>query len=74
MKHFLISLINFYQLFLSFDTGLLRIFAPGGACKYSVRCSEYTKLAILEFGTVKGIGLGIKRILSCNNWRLSWNQ
>jgi len=73
MKQISISLINFYQIFLSFDTGLLRILVPGGACKYPVHCSEYTKAMITEFGVVKGIRLGFMRILSCNNWRAGWN-
>ncbi len=60
-----IQLINFYQIFLSFDTGLLRIFAPNGACKYPVTCSEYTKQAIIEHGVLKGILLGGRRIISC---------
>ncbi len=60
-----IKLIEFYQLFLSFDTGILRVFAPGGACRYEVRCSEYTKRQIRQFGVIKGSFLGFKRILSC---------
>ncbi len=60
-----VFLINFYQIFLSFDRGVLSILAPGGACKYSISCSEYTKQSILEFGFLKGILLGFKRIISC---------
>lgn len=44
------------------------ILAPGGTCRYEVSCSEYTKQAILSFGVQKGIGMGFKRILSCNRW------
>ncbi len=61
----IIFLITFYQKFLSFDRGILAIFAPGGACKYEVCCSEYTKLEIREVGVVRGIIMGIKRIWSC---------
>ncbi|MBI2315450.1 membrane protein insertion efficiency factor YidD [Candidatus Daviesbacteria bacterium] len=65
MKKLLINIIKFYQLYLSFDKGILVIFAPGGACRNKISCSEYTKQAILKYGVVKGIKLGIKRIWSC---------
>lgn len=65
MQKLLISLINFYQTFLSFDRGVLTIFAPGGACRYNPSCSEYTKKAIRDFGAVRGSLMGLKRIWSC---------
>ena len=65
MKKLLISAVEFYQTFLSFDKGVLAIFAPGGACKYSISCSEYAKGQIEEFGVFKGVWLGLKRIWSC---------
>ena len=65
MQNLLINLINFYQKYLSFDRGVLAVFAPGGACKHSISCSEYAKQSILEHGVFKGIGLGLKRIWSC---------
>lgn len=65
MSTIFIVVIEFYQRYLSFDTGILRVLAPGGACKYSVRCSEYTKQKIREYGALKGSMLGIKRIWSC---------
>ncbi|OGE17675.1 hypothetical protein A3F00_01255 [Candidatus Daviesbacteria bacterium RIFCSPHIGHO2_12_FULL_37_11] len=74
MKKLLIKLIEFYQRFISFDSGILKIFAPGGACRYSPTCSEYTKQAILENGGLKGGWLGIKRIISCNPWKVQWNK
>lgn len=66
MKRLLISLIHFYQIFLSFDTGVLRVFAPGGACRFNPSCSEYFKQAILRYGIFKGCVFGLKRILLCN--------
>lgn len=65
MKNLFISLIEFYQAVLSFDKGLLSVFAPGGACKDNPSCSEYTKRAIKESGVVQGIWLGLKRIWRC---------
>lgn len=58
-------LINFYQLYLSFDRGLLRLLVPGGACRMSPSCSEYTKRMILRQGLIRGLWLGGRRILSC---------
>jgi putative membrane protein insertion efficiency factor len=65
MSNLCIRLIEFYQKYLSFDTGLLAVLAPGGACKFRPTCSEYTKQRIKELGVIKGGWLGIKRILSC---------
>jgi uncharacterized protein len=69
MKKLLISLINIYQNYFSFDRGLLMVLAPGGACRYEVSCSEFTKQAISEYGVEKGLVIGVKRILSCNPWK-----
>ena len=65
MSFLVLALISFYQKYLSFDTGLLMFFTPGGACKYEVRCSEYTKQAIMKKGFLKGLYLGMRRIISC---------
>lgn len=35
-------------------------------CRYSPTCSEYMIIAIKKHGLIKGIYLGIKRILRCN--------
>jgi len=34
-------------------------------CRCTPTCSEYTKEAIETYGVIKGIKLGIKRILKC---------
>lgn len=65
MSKIFIKLIEFYQKYLSFDTGALAFLAPGGSCKYSPTCSEYTKQAIKRYGVFKGLNMGIKRIISC---------
>ena len=57
MKKILIKLIEIYQNI------------PGNFhnyCNYYPTCSEYMKQAIIYYGVVKGIYLGIKRILRCN--------
>ena len=61
MRKFLIKLINFYQNkispYLQFN---------GIHCKYYPSCSEYMKQAINKYGCIKGIFLGLIRILKCN--------
>ena len=61
MKKMLIKFISFYKKAISpflEDRGV--------HCKYEPTCSEYTKQAIEKYGCVKGLFLGIKRILKCN--------
>ena len=61
MKKILIKDINFYQKHISSWLESKNIH-----CKFYPTCSEYTKQAIEKYGVVKGIALGIKRILRCN--------
>lgn len=65
MKKIIVELISFYQVFLSFDRGLLAILAPGGACKHSPTCSEYTKQMIQKHGVLSGLYKGGLRVISC---------
>ena len=65
MKNLFINLIIFYQTYLSFDRGLLAYFAPGGACKHEVTCSQFTKQMIQKYGVGKGLWLGVNRLWRC---------
>lgn len=58
MKHIFILFIKGYQRFLS---PLL-----GSRCCYYPSCSQYTREAIEEYGAIKGLWLGIKRISRCH--------
>jgi len=62
MKYFLLKLIKAYQY----------IFRPilGNHCRFSPSCSEYMQEAIQRHGVIKGIIMGLKRILRCAPWSL----
>lgn len=57
MKKILISLIHLYQ-----KVPL----ASHGACHFYPTCSNYMIDAINEYGSLKGVYLGVKRILRCH--------
>ena len=61
MKKLFIFFINFYQNKIS---PYLQF--KGIHCKYYPSCSEYMKQAINKYGCVKGIFLGLIRLLKCN--------
>ena len=54
----LIAMVRWYQ----------RNISPliGGHCKYRPTCSQYMIDAITKYGPVKGVLMGIWRILRCN--------
>ena len=54
-------IINWYQKNIS-----LWLESKNIKCKYYPSCSEYTKQAIEKYGVLKGIFLGISRIIRCN--------
>ncbi len=57
MKKLLIFIIELYQ-----NMPLL----SHSMCRFTPTCSEYTKQAIKRYGTIKGLKLGIKRIIRCH--------
>ena len=61
MKKILIKIIEWYQKHISLWLQQKYI-----NCKYYPTCSEYTKQALEKYGTIKGIRLGVWRILRCN--------
>lgn len=58
MKKLVLILIKFYQKFIS------PMFPP--SCRFTPTCSQYTFEAVEKYGPIKGLFLGLKRILRCN--------
>lgn len=50
--------IRFYQLFIS-------PILPK-SCRYDPTCSEYAVIAIRKYGIIRGLYMGLKRILRCH--------
>lgn len=57
MKYFLVGIIKIYQL-IPFNSHNL--------CRFTPTCSEYMIDAIKKYGSIKGLYLGIKRVLRCH--------
>jgi len=55
-----ILLVRFYQLAIS------PLFP--GTCRYTPTCSKYCIDALKKYGPLKGLYLGVKRVISCNPW------
>lgn len=68
IKKIILFLIKIYQKTLSRDTGWLSYIYGERTCRFHPTCSQYTYEAIKRFGVVKGIYLGIRRILRCHPW------
>jgi len=60
--------IKTYQILISFDHGLLKIFYPDGYCRFHPSCSQYGYEAINRFGVIKGTFLAMKRLTRCHPW------
>ncbi len=50
--------VRFYQNFISPHLGKI--------CRFYPSCSEYCEQAVEKYGLVKGLWLGMKRVLRCN--------
>lgn len=57
MKNIILKLIRFYQ-----KTKFFHV------CRFTPTCSEYTYQAIEKYGSLKGLFLGLKRIIRCHPW------
>jgi len=60
IKKIILKIIKFYQIFISPSLGY--------NCRFYPSCSQYSYLAIKKYGILKGIFLGVKRVLKCHPW------
>jgi putative membrane protein insertion efficiency factor len=58
MKAALVKFITFYQRYISV------FMAP--CCRFYPSCSEYTIEALMKYGVMKGLFLGVRRICRCH--------
>jgi len=60
----------FSYLFLGIIFVYQKIISPliSPRCRYTPTCSEYGRIAIHKYGSLKGGKLAIKRILKCHPW------
>lgn len=67
MKTLILKSIRFYQKYLSLDSGWAKkLYITDKVCRYYPTCSEYTYEAISRYGIIKGLFLGLKRIIRCH--------
>ena len=59
MKNLILKMILFYQRKISPVKGK-------SCCIFIPTCSEYTRQAVEKYGVIKGLSLGLFRILRCN--------
>lgn len=60
IRRLLITLIRFYQYTLA---ALL-----GGQCRFYPSCSDYCIEALELHGALRGLSLGVRRIVKCHPW------
>jgi len=68
MKKLILKIIRLYQKTLSPDHGFGRIFNRTVGCRFYPSCSQYVYEAVEKRGVIKGLFLGVWRILRCNPW------
>lgn len=60
MRQLFIRLIGLYQYLLS------PLMPP--TCRFTPCCSQYAREAIEKHGVLRGVWLGMKRVIRCNPW------
>jgi putative membrane protein insertion efficiency factor len=69
IKKIILQLIRFYQKTKWFHCALAcQFFLTDKVCRFTPTCSQYTYQAVEKYGVVKGLWLGLKRIVRCHPW------
>lgn len=67
MKKIILRLIKSYQKSKIVRSEILKqLYLTDSSCRFRPTCSEYTYQAIEKYGIIKGIYIGIKRIIRCH--------
>lgn len=59
LSRFAIGLVHMYQICISPFIG------GRAACRFIPSCSEYTRQAIEKYGPLRGIAMGLRRVMRC---------
>jgi len=69
MKIVILKFIRFYQKTELFRGALAKqLFLTESACRFTPTCSDYTYEAVEKYSAVKGLLIGLKRIIRCHPW------
>ena len=69
MKTIILKFIRFYQKTELFRGALAKqLFLTESACRFTPTCSEYTYEAVKKHRSLKGLLIGLKRIIRCHPW------
>jgi len=69
MKTVILKFIRFYQKTELFRGALAKqLFLTESACRFTPTCSDYTFEAVEKYGSLKGLFIGLKRIIRCHPW------
>lgn len=60
MNVLLVALVRFYRRFVS------PLLPP--SCRYTPSCSAYAEEALVTHGTMRGLGLVVRRLARCHPW------
>lgn len=69
LKTILLKSIRLYQKTAFFHKAFFKtFFLTDSVCRFTPTCSEYTYQAISKYGSIKGLFIGLARILKCHPW------
>lgn len=68
LKKIVLLFIRVYQKTLSFDHGIISYIIPVKFCRFYPSCSQYTYESVSQFGILRGMWMGMKRVSKCHPW------